>query len=40
MILWIVDKLKPLLPENIDLVALKLHETENSYAEWLAEDNQ
>ena len=40
MILWIVDKIKPLLPTNIDLVALKLHETENSYAEWLAEDNQ
>lgn len=40
MILWIVEKIKPLLPENIELVALKLHETENSYAEWLAEDNQ
>ena len=40
MILWIVDKIKPLLPENIELVALKLHETDNSYAEWLAEDNQ
>lgn len=40
MILWIVEKIKPLLPNNIDLVALKLHETDNSYAEWLAEDNQ
>lgn len=40
MILWIVERIKPLLPKNIDLVALKLHETENSYAEWLAEDNQ
>ena len=40
MILWIVDKIKPLLPTNFELVALKLHETENSYAEWLAEDNQ
>lgn len=40
MILWIVERIKPLLPNNIDLVALKLHETDNSYAEWLAEDNQ
>lgn len=40
MILWMVDKIKAQLPQNIELVALKLHETENSYGEWLAEDNQ
>ncbi len=40
MILWMVDKIKAQLPNNIELVALKLHETENSYGEWLAEDNQ
>ena len=39
MILWMVDKIKAQLPNNIELVALKLHETENSYGEWLAEDN-
>ncbi|WP_204207190.1 6-pyruvoyl trahydropterin synthase family protein [Vaginella massiliensis] len=39
MILWIVDTLKPLLPSDIELVSLKLHETENSYCEWLASDN-
>jgi len=40
MILWMVDKIKAQLQTNIELVALKLHETENSYGEWLAEDNQ
>ncbi|MDK7373990.1 6-carboxytetrahydropterin synthase [Weeksella virosa] len=40
MILWIVDQLKPLLPSHTELVALKLYETENSYCEWLASDNQ
>ena len=40
MLLWMVDKIKSRLPEHIELVALKLHETENSYGEWLAEDNQ
>lgn len=39
MILWIVDTIKPLLPSHIELVTLKLHETENSYCEWLASDN-
>lgn len=40
MILWMVDVIRPRLPEDISLVAIKLHETENSYGEWLAEDNQ
>lgn len=40
MILHIVKKVKSQLPENIKLVSVRLHETENSYGEWLAEDNK
>lgn len=39
MILEMVDEIRFLLPGNIQLVSLRLHETENSYGEWLAEDN-
>jgi len=34
-----VGRLKRRLPENVKLHRLKLNETANSYAEWVAEDN-
>ena len=39
MLYDIAAKIKSRLPEDIQLVYLKLHETENSYGEWLAEEN-
>ena len=39
MLYDIAAKIKSQLPENIELVHLKMHETENSYGEWFAEDN-
>lgn len=39
MLYAIAAKVKLKLPEGISLAYLKLHETENSYGEWFAEDN-
>lgn len=39
MLLDIAAKITARLPKEVSLAALKLHETENSYAEWLAEEN-
>ncbi|HBR11810.1 MAG TPA: 6-carboxytetrahydropterin synthase QueD [Chryseobacterium sp.] len=39
MLYDIAAKIKSNLPGNIELAYLKLHETENSYGEWLAEEN-
>lgn len=39
MLLDMVGKISPKLPEFVQLQSLRLHETETSYAEWLAEDN-
>lgn len=39
MVLDFAKKIKKRLPENIKLYALKLQETETSYAEWYAHDN-
>lgn len=39
MLYDIADKIKKHLPETVSLAYLKLHETENSYGEWFAEDN-
>lgn len=39
MILDMVERIRPYLPESVSLYSLRLHETETSYAEWLAEDN-
>jgi len=39
MILDFAEKLNKRLPENIRLHSLRLQETESSYAEWHAEDN-
>ncbi|MGJ8683214.1 MAG: 6-pyruvoyl trahydropterin synthase family protein [Nonlabens sp.] len=38
MILDFADKIKNRLPENIELFSLRLRETETSYAEWHASD--
>lgn len=40
MLLHMVDLIRPHLDNSLELVALRLHETETSYAEWLAEDNK
>lgn len=38
MLYDIAKKIKKQLPEMVSLAYLKLHETENSYGEWFAED--
>lgn len=40
MLIDLVERLRPHLHSSISLQALRLHETETSYAEWLAEDNK
>ena len=39
MLYEIAVKIKNKLPSHVQLAYLKLHETENSYGEWLAEEN-
>ena len=39
MLYEIAEKIKNKLPSHVQLAYLKLHETENSYGEWFAEDN-
>ncbi len=39
LLLLFAEILKKELPSSVELVALRLYETENSYAEWLREDN-
>ena len=39
LLLLFAEILKKELPSSVELVALRLYETENSYAEWLKEDN-
>ena len=39
MLYEIVSKIKNRLPSEVQLAYLKLHETENSYGEWFAEEN-
>ncbi|QCX52786.1 6-carboxytetrahydropterin synthase [Elizabethkingia sp. JS20170427COW] len=38
MLYDIAEKIQKHLPEGVELAYLKLHETENSYGEWFAED--
>ena len=38
MLYEIAAKVQAKLPSDISLAYLKLHETENSYGEWFAED--
>lgn len=40
MVIDFSNKIKNLLPENIHLHSLKLQETETSFAEWYASDNE
>lgn len=40
MIVDFAEKIKARLPQNIRLYSLKLQETESSYAEWFASDNE
>ena len=40
MVIDFSNKIKNLLPENIELHSLKLQETETSFAEWFASDNE
>ena len=40
LVLYIVDKLRPTLPEGVELHSLRLFETASSYAEWYMSDNQ
>jgi 6-pyruvoyltetrahydropterin/6-carboxytetrahydropterin synthase len=40
MVVDFAAKIKARLPKNIKLYALKLQETETSFAEWFASDNQ
>ncbi len=35
-----VERIRPRLDKNIELVSIKLHETSTSYAEWYLEDNK
>lgn len=40
MVIHFAEIIKSLLPENIELFSIRLHETTNSYAEWYAEDQK
>ena len=40
MVIDFAEKMKKRLPKNIQLYALKLQETDTSFAEWFAEDNE
>lgn len=39
MLCFLAEKIISILPKEVHLYALKLKETENSYAEWYASDN-
>ena len=40
LVVYIAEKVKPLLSEHIELFSVRLYETSNSFAEWYAEDNR
>ena len=40
LISWFAAIITPALPAGVELFALRLHETANSYAEWFASDNE
>lgn len=39
LVIWMVHKIKPLLPQGVELKKVKLYETASSSAEWDAADN-
>ena len=40
LVIELAEKIKSLLPKNIELYSLKLQETATCYAEWYAKDNE
>ena len=40
LVIDFAEKIKSLLPKNIELYSLKLQETATCYAEWYAKDNE
>lgn len=40
MLCYLAETIKKILPSGVHLYSLKLKETENSYAEWFAVDNE
>ena len=40
MVVDFSDRIKNLLPSNVELFSIKLHETATSFAEWYASDNK
>jgi 6-pyruvoyltetrahydropterin/6-carboxytetrahydropterin synthase len=40
LVIDFADRIKKRLPERLKLFSLKLHETETSFAEWYASDNE
>ena len=40
MLINMVELIRPKLNSSVELQSIRLHETETSYAEWLAEDNK
>lgn len=40
VVIYIAEKLKSLLPEQLQLFSVRLYETSNSFAEWFDEDNK
>ncbi|MDO8928702.1 MAG: 6-carboxytetrahydropterin synthase [Bacteroidota bacterium] len=40
LVVYIAEKVKPLLPEHLELLSVRLYETVNSFAEWYAEDQK
>lgn len=39
MLVWMASRLTGALPSSVELVCLRLYETQRNYAEWLAEEN-
>lgn len=40
LVIYIAEKMKMVLPDNLSLHSIRLYETSNSFAEWFASDNQ
>lgn len=40
LVIYIANKMKNILPANLELCSVRLFETSNSFAEWYATDNQ
>lgn len=40
LVIYIAEKMKKFLPENLEIFSVRLYETSNSFAEWYASDNQ